>query len=704
MNSLFNKEKRQSRFKRIRELATFDDYSIVPELYDVTPQSPDQIEITICIINPRYFRNVYTALQSISCNNQQDINYEVIIAKGLHKVPTTKISESFRGVRFAKTGRLSDLIRLAKSNWLLVMDETCQTESGFLQHMFQSISRNDVGIVEPRIRCIDEAHEYPRLWEAGSIIQPSGEILPCGHLENAEKQEYGYRKGVDCILPYCYMLDISVLRELGGFSDELGDCYGFADLSMKMRSSGYKTVYDPLANIVSCGTPEQIMAKLQKGASPKRRALFAAKWSELLESKETLSDEETCLCNSKEDTKKTVLVIDDKLPMFDTNAGDRMLIQMMELLVALDMNVYYLGADHVFEKAYADPLKAKGIELVGYNGGGDEDVKAFLKEHGSDIKYVVIGRPGNVKRYLAMITTYSSARIIYNLVDLHYLRLQRELELEARESKVAEPKAPMPKNPEPTVTKPETVRAGLTEPKTLSRNEEMLQRTKSEELAIIKSAYCSITPSAYEAELLSKEPDAGRIVTVPIFIYDRFPELDTNFHARKDLLFVGGFLHKPNLDAMLWFCTQVLPQITEKLPDVQLRIAGSDMPQAVLDLQGRNVIIEGRLSDDELDALYERCRLVVVPLRYGAGVKGKLVEAMQKGLPVVSTGIGTEGLPEIADYIRSTDSAEEFAQKVVELYDDPQLLAVMARDNQHYVAEHFSVQRAERIYAEIFEL
>jgi glycosyltransferase involved in cell wall biosynthesis len=534
------------------------------------------------------------------------------------------------------------------------------------------MSQADIGILEPRIRFIGREAEHDRLWEAGSIADSAGRLHTYGHLENAEIREFCYRKEVDAIAPYCYVVDIAALKACEtscSLDARLGLRYGFADLCMKMRSSGYKTVYQPLANIVSFDDPKQDSFKLKLRANSRHQARFASRWSTVLKAEGAASTNELYVCSNRSKNKSCVLVIDDKLPNFDTNAGDRMLFQMMEVFVALDLNVKFMGADHELLKAYADPLERKGIELVGFDGGGDAELSSFLGAHGSAIDYAVISRPGNAMRYLHLIKKETTAKVIYNLVDLHHLRMQRELELGNQ-----------------------------------PYSAEDVRQLKRNELAIIASAQQTITPSAYEAALLSKEPGAGKITTVPIFIYDQFPKINARFEDKEGLLFVGGFLHKPNVDAMLWFCEQILPKIIESLPDVQLYIAGADMPRAVLALEGKNVTIKGRLSDEELAELYEHCRLAVIPLRYGAGVKGKLVEALHRGLPVISTSIGTEGLPEITDCIKNTDDASAFADKVIELYGDSERLALMAKRNQQYAREHFSLERAKLIYAEIFAL
>jgi glycosyltransferase involved in cell wall biosynthesis len=665
---MFEKTKRRNRLAQAKSLVFFGDYNRVLEHHDVSLHQQGQIDTTFCITKAKYFRNVYLTLQSIS-RTGTSINYEVIVSKGLNKFSAREIARYFCGVRFADMGSLFDITKAAKSNWIVIMEEGCTVGDGFLERLVNSTASGDIGLIEPKIKFANTSFEYEPLWEAGSIVYQTGDIRSYSHLDNAAKREHCYQKEVDSIAPYCYVLDKGILQKVEGLDTGFDPCRGFADLSIKMRLLGYKTIYNPLLCITSQAAPAQILAELRASSTSEQRMRFIEQWDKVLLKDYASNESEAYICSNRSKGKKCVLVIDDQLPLFDTNAGGRMMSQMLEVFVALDMNVKFVGANHLLIQAYADSLEEKGIELIGYDGGGDTEVDTYLEAHGSDIDYVLVSRPDNAKKYLPIITKHSAARIIYNLVDLHYLRMQRELELDPSRYPEGE-----------------------------------IEQRRIDELAIIRAAHCSITPSTYEAELLNTVEGIERVTTVPIFFYRDTFEPCMDFDKRGDLLFVAGFQHSPNVDAMLWFCKYTLPLIVQQLPDLQLHIVGSHPPQEVLDLAGKHVIIKGQVSDDALDVLYESCRLAVIPLRYGAGVKGKLVEAMQKGLPVVSTSVGTEGLPRIADYITPTDEPEAFAQKVIELYGDPEQLASVSKRNRQYIAEHFSFERAKQVYSEVFEL
>ena len=113
--------------------------------------------------------------------------------------------------------------------------------------------------------------------------------------------------------------------------------------------------------------------------------------------------------------------------------------------------------------------------------------------------------------------------------------------------------------------------------------------------------------------------------------------------------------------------------------------------------------VKGFVSEEELADLYRNCRIVVVPLRYGAGVKGKVVEAIYNGAPIVTTSVGSEGIPDVEKVLLVKDQPDEFAETVIELYNDEKRLEDLAEKTQVYIREHFSIDAAWDVIKEDFE-
>ena len=220
----------------------------------------------------------------------------------------------------------------------------------------------------------------------------------------------------------------------------------------------------------------------------------------------------------------------------------------------------------------------------------------------------------------------------------------------------------------------------------------------------MEKAAAAYYPSYVEEEAIHAVKPELPVKAITAYVYETFLEnIDMDFAKREGLLFVGGFAHPPNADAVLWFAKEVFPLIREKL-DVPFYVVGSKVTEEIraLEQPGSGIVVKGFVSEEELAALYAGCRLVVVPLRYGAGVKGKVVEAVYNGSVIVTTSIGAEGIPEAGDIMRIADEPEDFAGAVVSLYNDPDTCAAMCRKTQAYIREHFSVDAAWKVIEEDF--
>ena len=167
---------------------------------------------------------------------------------------------------------------------------------------------------------------------------------------------------------------------------------------------------------------------------------------------------------------------------------------------------------------------------------------------------------------------------------------------------------------------------------------------------------------------------------------------------------MGGFAHPPNADAVLWFAKEIFPHIREQLPDIKFYVVGSKVTDEIkaLEQPGNGIIIKGFVSEEELANLYASCKVVVVPLRYGAGVKGKVVEAIYNGAPIITTSTGAEGIPQVGQVLEVEDDPKVFADKTVALYQDNDRCRQMCEGTQKYIREHFSMDGAWKVIEEDF--
>ena len=157
-------------------------------------------------------------------------------------------------------------------------------------------------------------------------------------------------------------------------------------------------------------------------------------------------------------------------------------------------------------------------------------------------------------------------------------------------------------------------------------------------------------------------------------------------------MFVAGFGHPPNVDAACWLVESIMPQVWRRIPGVKLSLVGSNPTDRVRALAGKDVEVTGYVSDEELTARYERTRVAVVPLRYGAGIKAKVVEAMRNGVPLVTTMVGAQGLDGMDSFAPVLDDAADIADAIVALLEDDARWRGQSQLGAEFTRERFSRQ------------
>ena len=213
----------------------------------------------------------------------------------------------------------------------------------------------------------------------------------------------------------------------------------------------------------------------------------------------------------------------------------------------------------------------------------------------------------------------------------------------------------------------------------------------------------SYYPSQVEVDAIHEIAPDVEAKAITAYVFPERAEVSLDYGRREGLLFVGGFAHPPNKDGVLWFTQEILPRIRAAVPEIRFRIVGSHAEEEITAMDGRDGIeVLGFVSDERLRELYQTSRMVVAPLRYGAGVKGKIVEALHEGAAIVTTSCGAEGIPDVGRVLAIADDPQVFADTVIRLYRDEQALVRMSEAAVRYVEEHFSVDGAwERIAEDI---
>jgi glycosyltransferase involved in cell wall biosynthesis len=299
--------------------------------------------------------------------------------------------------------------------------------------------------------------------------------------------------------------------------------------------------------------------------------------------------------------RPVVFVSDLRIPEYDRNAGARCTFQYLQLMIEEGMAVFFHARDGQNREPYATRLRAMGVILLGSN------VRTWLQKNIERVSHFYVHRPSGIDIMQWIVRMKNpAARVVYFAHDLHRVRLRREFHVTR----------------DPALLK----EAALVEFK---------ERTCFELADVIQVV------GHVEQAIVSGEYPTKPVLEIPLFYFS--PVRQAPVGPRRDLLFVGGFGHHPNRDAMDWFLRDVWPLVRDEMPDLRLHVVGGSTPE---DFAARvpGVSCHGWLDDEALSALYRRCRAMIVPLRFGAGVKGKVLEAMAHGLPVLSTEVGVEGL------------------------------------------------------------
>jgi glycosyltransferase involved in cell wall biosynthesis len=343
----------------------------------------------------------------------------------------------------------------------------------------------------------------------------------------------------------------------------------------------------------------------------------------------------------------TVLIIDATLPMYDEDSGSLRLYTLLKIWVALGYQITFFpdNLDSQFKYRYA--LEALGIEVF-HGQYGIADALAYRQ-----FDFALVSRVEMGHRYIPFIRLLSPRTLIlYDTVDIHYIREQRQAEIEMNPQLAAK-----------------------------------AQATKRKELSNCILADRVITVTQDDANHLQRELP-NLVCSVIPNIHVSQPLATTTWQQRDGLVFVGNYNHHPNQDAVTYLVEMVLPQIHLQLPDVCLYLIGSNIKAHLSALASEHIKIIGWV--EQLEPELAQRRVFVSYLRYGAGMKGKLGQALSLGLPVVTTTIGAEGMGLVNEETALiADDPDNFAQAVCRLYTDSSLWEKLARQGREYIEQHY---------------
>lgn len=555
----------------------------------------------------------------------------------------------------------NDGAALARGTYLVFLNNDTFPQPGWLDALLDTFGAwPEAGLVGAQL-------VYPdgRLQEAGGVVFDDGSAWNYGRFESPDDPRYTSVRDADYCSGAAIMLPTALFGEIGGFDTRYAPAYyEDTDLAFAVRACGHRVLYQPASRVVHL---EGITAGTDTGSGAKayqvrNRGVFAQKWADALTRQPAAGTLPSPAVLAR--GRRQVLIVDSETPRPQHDSASLRMANLVRMLIGEGVHVVFLPADLHHAGGDTAALRQHGVET--WHAPFVSSVASWLREHGPRFDVVMLSRHYVAAEFLPLVRRFApQARIVFDTVDLHFLR-------EARGADVADD---------------ETLRRSA-------------QKTRERELALMRQADTTLVVSPAERDMLS-----ALLPTAQVDVLSNLHELADGgapFAQREDIVFVGGFRHPPNVDAVLWFGRDIFPRIRARLPGLRFHCIGAEPPAEVRALQDQpGIVVHGHVPD--ITPYMEGARIAVAPLRFGAGVKGKVNLSMAHGQPVVATPCAVEGMHLVDGHdVLVAEAADAFAAAVIRLYEDAPLWERMSVNGRENIRQHFSLDAARDVVRRVF--
>jgi GT2 family glycosyltransferase len=623
--------------------------------------------IEASIIIPAYNHIEYTLAAAISLfDHRCSTKFEVVIGNNVSDDETRDVFESIGGALFCITHELNEgfirncnlSVPHANGKHIVLLNNDTIILDNWLDELLAPFERFDcIGLVGSKLLMADGS-----LQEAGGIIWRDASGWNYGRGQDPMLPEFSYLKNVDYVSGASIAVPKALWERIGGFDERyLPAYYDDSDLAFEVRSHGFRTLLAPASMLIhhegiTHGTDTSTGIKAYQVENQRK---FSQKWTETLESEQFEEGTSVFFARDRSFNRPHLLMVDHYIPQFDRDTGSRGIFEYCKIFVTAGFHVTFWPDNLFFDKPYAKALQDIGVEVL-YGGHLVGQFPTWIAEHGRCFQYAFLSRAHISQNYIDDIRANSDAKILFYGHDLNQIRLRREYDITRNEALLGE------------ITYWETIERAVWE------KCDVIYYPAEDELEVVRSQ-------------VNKET---RLISVVLYpdaeLAAARGRVENDFSGTPSIIFVGGFRHRPNVDGALWLVHEIVPLVKQRFPQLVTMIVGSFPPEEITRLGRDDVVVTGYVSDPLLRRLYLSSTVVVAPLRFGAGVKGKIIEALRFGVPTVTTTMGVQGMDDPDRYLAIGDAAEEFAAKVIELIENQNLRRDRILAGVDYVMNEYS--------------
>lgn len=531
----------------------------------------------------------------------------------------------------------------AKGKYLVFLNNDTLVLKDWLTALLDTVESNS------KVGAVGSMFLYPdgSIQEAGAIVWKTGEAHHYGWGKSPDDHRFNFAREVDYCSGASLLIRKELFDQLGGFDRLYAPAYyEDADLCFGVRSLGYKVVYQPASKLIHFegATAGTDVREGVKQYQLRNREKFYRKWQAVLEQEHYENSPTNEHLASDRRRGPEVIVFDDRVPTPSRDAGSARMMFILEALRSWSKPLFVYNSAPL-DKANEAALWPKGIETAPLI-----DYPRLLRQRNFEV--AIMSRPevaqivmGRLRRRRPRI------KIIFDMVDVYFVRLDREYTVSG-DPKLAEESA----------------------------------RFKKLELELVSQSDLVWCNSSEDKQRVEAEGSRIPIEIIPTIHLLR--GRGKPFHGRRDLFFAGHFAHRPNADGIRFFLREVFPLVKQSLPEVQFHIAGTNPPPDIQALASEDVHVLGFVPD--IEPYFQSARVFVAPVRFGAGVKGKIGDSLSYGLPVVTTSVGAEGMGlSNREQAMIADTAEDFAKAVVEVYQNGELWQRLSDNGYSHVESYF---------------